>query len=62
MAIKSIEVSNFKSFDRLKVEFGQFNCIVGPNASGKSNFVQILKFLHDIATDGLDNAISLQGG
>ncbi|MEM0315566.1 MAG: AAA family ATPase, partial [Archaeoglobaceae archaeon] len=60
--IKRIEVQNFKSFNDLKVELGDFNVVIGPNASGKSNFVQIFKFLKDMATSGLDNAISMQGG
>jgi len=60
--IKRIEVKNFKSFKDLKVDLGKFNLIIGANASGKSNFVSIFKFLKDIATLGLDNAVSLQGG
>jgi len=61
MAIKRIQVSNFKSFKRLDLELGQFNVIIGANASGKSNFVQIFRFIRDISNLGLDNAISLQG-
>ena len=38
------------------------NVLIGANASGKSNFVHIFQFLRDIVTDGLKNAISLQGG
>ena len=62
MSIKRIEVKNFKSFKELKIDLGKFNVIIGANASGKSNFVHIFKFLRDIATLGLDNAISMQGG
>jgi predicted ATPase len=62
VSIKRIEVKNFKSFKELKVDFGKFDVIIGANASGKSNFVHIFKFLRDIRTSGLDNAISLQGG
>jgi len=62
MIIKRIEVRNFKSFRDLKVDLGKFNVVIGANAAGKSNFVSIFKFLRDIATSGLDNAISLQGG
>ena len=36
--------------------------VIGANASGKSNFAQVFKFLNDIAVNGLDSAISLQGG
>ncbi|MCK5269463.1 MAG: AAA family ATPase [Sedimentisphaerales bacterium] len=62
MAIKKIKVSNFKSFKNLDVELGSFNVLIGANASGKSNFIQIFRFLHDIEDSGLDNAISMQGG
>jgi len=61
MAIKKIKVSNFKSFKDLDLELGKFNVIVGANASGKSNFTQIFKFVRDINNMGLDNAVSLQG-
>ncbi|HEY9691856.1 MAG TPA: AAA family ATPase [Oculatellaceae cyanobacterium] len=62
MAIKSISVSNFKSFSDIHIDLGKFNLLIGANASGKSNFVQIFKFLRDINIYGLENAISLQGG
>jgi predicted ATPase len=60
--IRKIKVKNFKSFKDLEVELGKFNVLIGPNASGKSNFIQIFKFLRDIRKYGLDNAISIQGG
>ena len=62
MAIKKIRVKNFKSFKDMEVELGNLNILIGANASGKSNFVEIFRFLRDIQTSGLDNAISLQGG
>lgn len=62
MAIKKIQVVNFKSFEKLDIEIGKFNVLIGANASGKSNFVQIFKFLRDIINSGLNNAISMQGG
>lgn len=62
MAIKKIRVSNFKSFEKIEVELGNLNVLIGPNASGKSNFIEIFKFLRDVATYGLNNALSLQGG
>jgi predicted ATPase len=62
MAIKKIRVKNFRSFKDMEVELGNLNILIGANASGKSNFVEIFRFLSDIQTFGLDNAISLQGG
>lgn len=62
MAIKKIKISNFKSFKDLEVELGKFNVLIGSNASGKSNFIEVFKFLRDIVNHGLENAISIQGG
>ncbi len=62
MAITKIKVSNFKSFKNLEIELGVLNVLIGSNASGKSNFIQIFKFLRDITNFGLENAISMQGG
>jgi predicted ATPase len=62
MLLKTVQVTNFKSFKKLDVNLEKFNVLIGANASGKSNFLQIFRFLKDIAESGLDNAISLQGG
>ncbi|MCQ8894652.1 MAG: AAA family ATPase [Methanolinea sp.] len=62
MPIRRLTVSNFKSFSHLEVEPDPFNVVIGSNASGKSNFIQVIKFLRDIAKYGLPNAVSLQGG
>ena len=62
MAIKRIKGENFKSFKNLDIELGKFNIVIGANASGKSNFIHIFEFLRNIAIDGLENAISMQGG
>lgn len=61
MSVKRIRVANFKSLDKLEVELGKFNVLIGANASGKSNFVQIFEFLMNISNHGLDNAASMQG-
>jgi predicted ATPase len=62
MAITNITVSNFKSFKHLDLNLGRFNVIIGVNASGKSNFVEIFKFLKTIEDHNLADAISLHGG
>ena len=60
--LKKIKVKNFKSFRESELIFNEFNVIIGSNASGKSNFIQIFTFLKHIKEHGLENAISLQGG
>jgi len=62
MAIKKIKVSNFKSFKELDLELGNFNVIIGANASGKSNFTEIFKFLKDLEENSLSDAIFMHGG
>ncbi len=62
MRIRRIRVSNFRTFNDTEIELGDFNVVVGPNASGKSNLIALFRFLKDITTMGLENAISMQGG
>jgi len=62
MAITNIKVSNFKSFKDLDLNLGPFNVVIGPNAAGKSNFVEIFCFLKTLEDNDLDNAVSLHGG
>jgi len=62
VSIKRLIVSNFKSFTELDVNLGAFNVLIGANASGKSNFVNIFRFLQDAYTYGIENAVSMQGG
>ncbi len=61
MKIQRLKAQNFKSFDQLDLELGDFNVFIGANASGKSNVLNVLRFLRDIAASGLRNAVSLQG-
>jgi predicted ATPase len=62
MAITNIKVSNFKSFKDLDLNLGRFNVVIGANASGKSNFVEVFRFLKTIEQNDLEDAISLRGG
>jgi len=62
MAITNIKVSNFKSFKDLDLNLGPFNVVIGANAAGKSNFTQIFKFLRDVESNKLDDAVFMYGG
>ncbi len=62
MNINKIQISNYKSYKKLDIEFKKFNVLIGPNAAGKSNCIQSLTFFRHIISYGLNNAISLQGG
>lgn len=60
--LHQIKIDNFKSFKELDVTLNQLNVLIGANASGKSNFINVFTFLKDIVINGLENAVSLQGG
>ncbi len=60
--IKRLKIKNFKSFKDIDVKLGNFNVIIGANASGKSNFINAIKFLRDIAKSGIEKAIDGQKG
>ncbi len=62
MPITCISVTNFKSFREMSFHPDSFTILIGSNASGKSNLIQVFIFLRDIAKYGIGNAISLQGG
>jgi len=47
--IKKIEIENFKSYLKTSLELGPFNVLVGPNDSGKTNFLSALRLLKYIA-------------
>lgn len=54
-----IEIDGFKTFEKFSLDLQPFSAVVGPNASGKSNLFDALKFLsllaqHDIRTAMLD--------
>ena len=40
-----LEISGFKSFNNFTLDLNAFSAVVGPNASGKSNLFDALKFL-----------------
>lgn len=45
--MESLEVNNFGPIEKAKVNFGDLTFVVGPQASGKSLFLKLLKYLLD---------------
>jgi predicted ATPase len=65
MIVSKIILTNWRNFIRVDVQLGDRVFLVGPNASGKSNFLEVFRFLRDIAKSeggGLQNAIAEAGG
>jgi len=64
MIISRLSLKNWRNFRSIDVDLSDRVFIVGPNASGKSNLLDALRFLKDIAKPGggLQQAIVERGG
>ncbi|MCX7726913.1 MAG: ATP-binding protein, partial [Chitinispirillaceae bacterium] len=64
MKISKIELINWKNFKRAEARMQDRVFIVGPNASGKSNFIDAIRFLRDIVKQGggLQEAVNQRDG
>jgi len=60
--ISKIQLKNWKNFGDVNAVCGKRVFLIGPNASGKSNFLDALRFLREIVIDGLNNAVVARGG
>lgn len=58
-----IRLENWRNFRQAEAELGQRVFLIGPNAAGKSNFLDAFRFLHDIVTEGgLQKAVQRRPG
>ena len=56
--LRRIEARNFRCLRDLTVDLdGDFHILVGPNGAGKSAFIDVLAFLRDFISEGLDEAV-----
>lgn len=60
--IHRVRAKNFKSIAACDVRLGALTYLIGPNGTGKSNFLDILHFVKDALEGSLDNALHLRGG
>lgn len=56
--ITLIEALNYRCLRYVSRPLGPFHVLVGPNASGKTTFLDVVSFLKDVVVDGLDVTIS----
>jgi hypothetical protein len=56
--ISLVEASNYKSLRYIRQALQQFHVLVGPNASGKTTFLDVPALLGQLVTDGLEEAIT----
>jgi predicted ATPase len=55
--IRTIEALNFRCLRYIKQSLGDFHVLVGPNASGKSTFLDVVAFLGQLVSEGLEAAV-----
>lgn len=64
MYISRIKLYNWKNFRDCEVSLAERCFVIGANATGKSNFLDVLRFLRDIVKQGggLQFAVNVRGG
>jgi predicted ATPase len=64
MLFTHLKLRNWRNFVDVDLPIGERLFITGPNASGKSNLLDVFRFLRDIAKDagGLQQAVKERGG
>ncbi|HUT98236.1 MAG TPA: AAA family ATPase, partial [bacterium] len=64
MLLNRIVIHNWKNFKEADVKIGHRLFLIGPNASGKSNFLDIFRFIREICMPGggLTQAVNKKRG
>ena len=65
MYITRLKLKNWRNFHEADVNLAPTSYVIGPNASGKSNLLDVLRFLRDVckpAGGGLQKAVKDRGG
>ncbi|MFN0016547.1 MAG: methylation-associated defense system AAA family ATPase MAD3 [Saprospiraceae bacterium] len=56
--IRLIETKNFRSLKYISQPLGDFSVLVGANATGKTTFLDVVSFIADLVSNGVDYAIT----
>ncbi len=65
MFITRLKLTNWRNFLNADIRLHEYTYILGPNAAGKSNILDALRFLRDICNPiggGLQNAVAIRQG
>lgn len=65
MIITRLKLENWRNFTEVDIPLRDRAFIIGPNASGKSNLLDVIRFLRDVAKPdggGLQSAVRRRGG
>lgn len=65
MLVTRLQLKNWRNFRTLDVPLREVSYLLGPNASGKSNLLDVFRFLRDVSKSkggGLQQAVADRGG
>jgi len=65
MLISKLKLQNWRNFKKIEVDLRERVFVIGPNASGKSNLLDVFRFMRDVAQSkggGLQRAVASRGG
>ncbi|NTU63767.1 MAG: AAA family ATPase [Chloroflexi bacterium] len=64
MQFTHVSLENWRNFVKVDIDLKRRVFLVGPNAAGKSNFLDVFRFLHDIVAvgGGFQAAVAQRGG
>ncbi|MGK3945043.1 AAA family ATPase [Streptomyces sp. RP5T] len=62
MLVTRVQLENFRSFAACDVQLGPLTVLAGPNAAGKSNFLDALRFVRDALRMPLGQTLESRGG
>jgi predicted ATPase len=57
-----LHVENFRSLRKVSLPLGPLNVLVGPNGVGKTNVLEVFRFLADMINTDLEPALDQRGG
>jgi predicted ATPase len=60
--LDKLTIKNFKSIREQTLELGPLNVFIGANGSGKSNLIEVFRFIHEIVSQNLSGYTIKKGG
>ena len=60
--LETLTIQNFKSIRKQKLQLNMLNVFIGSNGSGKSNLIEVFRFLREIVNQNLAGYTAKKGG
>ena len=60
--LTQLTVQGYKSIKNQTLDLGRLNVLIGGNGVGKSNLIDVFKFLRNLYDGGLETSVALAGG